>query len=322
MLKLVSLSLSYPQGVAFLLVTVLLILLEIALRLLFGFGDPLLYLADPHIGYLLAPNQKVRRFGNRIEINEFSMRSDSISTKRPDATLRILMIGDSIVNGGWWTDQPNTLSEMLATWLRSSKSVPLEVLNASANSWAPRNELAYLKQFGLFDAQAVVLVINTDDLFATAPTPLPVGHDRNYPDRKPPLALIEAFNRFLPPPPVSEELKAVYAEGGDRVGANLEAIRQIHLLVKQSGAQFLLVMTPLLREIGQPGSRDYEVKARQRLIEFTQSEAITYLDFLPLFNAANQPETLYQDHIHLNLAGNTLVSEKIGERLWTLNLGL
>ncbi len=312
---------SYPQGVALLLLSGFLVLLEIALRLLFGFGDPLLYLADPHIGYLLAPNQKVRRFGNRIEINEFSMRSAPISAKRPDTTLRILMIGDSIVNGGWWTDQPNTLSEMLATRLRASKNASLEVLNVSANSWAPRNELAYLKRFGLFESQAVVLVINTDDLFATAPTPLPVGHDRNYPDRKPALALIEALNRFLPPPPLSEELKAVYAEGGDRVGANLEAIRQIHRLAQQSASQFLLVMTPLLREIGQPGSRDYELKARQRLVEFTQSEQITYLDFLPLFNVADQPETLYQDHIHLNFAGNTLVSEEISKRLWTLDFG-
>jgi hypothetical protein len=311
-MKLVSIVPSYPQGVA-LLLTVLLILLELALRFLFGFGNPLLYLADPKIGYLLAPNQKVRRFGNRIEINEFSMRSGPISAQRPDTTLRILMIGDSIVNGGWWTDQPNTLSEKLATRLRASKSAPLEVLNASANSWAPRNELAYLKQFGLFESQVVVLVINTDDLFATAPTPLPVGHDRNYPNRKPPLALIEALNRFLPPPPLSEELKAVYAEGGDRVGANLEAIRQIHLLTQQNRARFLLVMTPLLREIGQPGPRDYELKARQRLLEFTQSEQITYLDFLPLFNATHQPKNLYQDHIHLNVTGNTLVTEKIDQ---------
>jgi lysophospholipase L1-like esterase len=314
-MKLVSISPSYPQGVALLLLMGLLILVEIALRLLFGFGNPLLYLADPQIGYRLGPNQKVRRFGNRIEINEFSMRSGPILAERPDATLRVLMIGDSIVNGGWWTDQPNTLSEMLAVRLGKS-GVPfphLEVLNASANSWAPRNELAYLKRFGLFEAQAVVLVINTDDLFATAPTPLPVGHDRNYPDRKPPLALVEAIHRLLPPPPLSEALKAVYAEKGDRVGANLEAIRQIHLLVKQTKAQFLLVMTPLLREIGQPGSRDYELKARQRLLEFTQSEQMAYLDFLPLFNAVNQPETLYQDHIHLNVAGNTLVSEKMGQ---------
>jgi GDSL-like Lipase/Acylhydrolase family len=294
-------------------------LLEILLRLLFGFGSPLIYKADPDIGYLLAPNQKVRRFGNQIEINEYSMRSNSIVADRPDSTLRVLMIGDSIVNGGWWTDQKDILSAMVAKQIiakqGSSPFPTIEVLNASANSWSPRNELAYLKRFGLFASQMVVLVINTDDLFATAPTPLPVGHDRNYPDRRPPLALVEVAQRFLPSPPLPEELKAVYEEGGDRVGKVLDAIRQIDQLVQQNKANFLLAMTPLLRETGQPGSRDYEIKARQRLLEFTQSEKITYIDFLPLFNSVTQPKDLYQDHIHLNKVGNTLVSEQISKAI-------
>ncbi|NJR53131.1 MAG: hypothetical protein HC780_29840 [Leptolyngbyaceae cyanobacterium CSU_1_3] len=172
------------------LVLLLLIgLLEVLLRLLFGFGSPLIYKADPDIGYLLVPNQKVRRFGNQIEINEYSMRSHSIVTDRPDSTLRVLMIGDSIVNGGWWTDQKHILSAMVAKQIIAkqggSPSSTIEVLNASANSWSPRNELAYLKRFGLFASQMVVLVINTDDLFATAPTPLPVGQ-RSQLSRSPP----------------------------------------------------------------------------------------------------------------------------------------
>lgn len=48
--------------------------IEVILRVLLGFGNPLIYIADAECGYLLAPNQKVRRLGNRIEINEYSMR--------------------------------------------------------------------------------------------------------------------------------------------------------------------------------------------------------------------------------------------------------
>jgi GDSL-like Lipase/Acylhydrolase family len=320
---------------------VLFLLLEAGLRLLFGFGNPLLYLGDPQIGYLLAPNQKTRRFGNHIEINQYSMRSGAITAQRAPDTQRILIIGDSIVNGGWWTDQQNIISAMLQRDLqnrpitnRARQTAPpfasphddsptpaavsrpvIEVLNASANSWGPRNELAYLQRFGCFEAQIVVLVINTDDLFATAPTALPVGADRNYPDRKPLLAIAEAVNRFLPPPPVAEALQAVQAEPGDRVGFNLEAIQQIHTLTQQSQAQLLLIMTPLLREIGQPGSRDYEIRARQRLSAFVAAEHIPYIDFLPIFNALPQPQALYQDHIHLNPAGNRAVSEQIQQWL-------
>lgn len=300
----------------------LVVVLEVGLRLLFGFGNPPIYIGDEKIGYLLAPNQRTRRFGNRIAINEYSMRSPTITLKRPASTLRVLLLGDSIANGGWWTDQTDTLSALMTQQLQSANHSysQVEALNASANSWCPRNELAYLQRFGTFEAQILVLLINTDDLFGTAPTSLPVGRDRNYPDRKPPLnlALAEVFNRYLTKAPSIPEMRAVQAEEGDRVGRNLEAIEQIKTLVNASGAQFLLAMTPLLREIGEPGPRDYELKARQRLTDFAQAQNITYIDFLPVFNSTEAPETLYRDHIHLSPQGNQIVNEAIGRSLQTL----
>lgn len=284
---------------------------EIGLRSLFGFGNPLIYLGDPQIGYLLAPNQRTRRFGNKIEINEFSMRSSPIEKIPAPATLRVLLLGDSIANGGWWTDQKNTISNLMMSSLKSAiadKYQRVEVMNASANSWGPRNELAYLQRFGNFAAQVVVLLINTDDLFATSPTALPVGRDRNYPDRKPALALIEVWQRYLTKPQPTPELQTIQKEGGDRVGVNLEAIGKIQALANQNNSKFLLAMTPLLREVGEPGPLDYEIKARQRLSDFTEAQQIPYIDFLPLFNADSNPKALYHDTIHMNLQGNQFVS--------------
>ncbi|MDF5719127.1 MAG: SGNH/GDSL hydrolase family protein [Rhizonema sp. PD37] len=296
--------------------------IEMGLRTI-GFGKPLIYIADEQIGYLLAPNQSTRRFGNHIAINQYSMRGDPIQKTLLPSTLRVLLLGDSIANGGWWTDQAWTISSLMIRSLTPTLSqyfTKVEVLNASANSWGPRNELAYLQQFGNFHSQVVVLLINTDDLFATAPTSLPVGRDRNYPDRQPAMALVEAFNRYLSKPKPIPEMKAVYDEAGDRVGFNLEAIGKIQALTHQANSQFLLVMTPLLREIGEPGSRDYEIKARQRLSEFCQEQKISYIDFLPVFNSNSNPKALYQDHIHLNLQGNQLVSQAIEQSVLELLL--
>ncbi|MCC5663572.1 SGNH/GDSL hydrolase family protein [Nostoc sp. CHAB 5784] len=289
----------------------LFVVVEIGLRSLFGFGNPLIYIGDEQIGYLLAPNQHTRRFGNRIEINEYSMRGNPLKKTPAPSGLRVLLLGDSIANGGWWTDQTNTISTMMMRSLASSTSnyQEVEVLNASANSWGPRNELAYLEKFSNFNAQAVVLLINTDDLFATAPTSLPVGRDRNYPDSKPPLALVEVWQRYILKQQPIPEMKAVQNEPGDRVGINLEAIAKIQALTRQSNSQFLLVITPLLREIGEPGPRDYEIIARQRLNDFTKAQQINYIDFLPIFNSTSNPQASYHDHIHLNLQGNTFVSE-------------
>ena len=296
----------------------LVVTVEIGLRLFFGLGKPPIYIADEQIGYLLAPNQKTTRMGNRIAINAYSMRSDAITLERSPSTLRVLLLGDSIVNGGWWTDQNQTLSVLLAAQLTpfTSQQVfeQIDVLNASANSWGPRNELAYLQKFGTFNAQAVVLVINTDDLFATAPTSIPVGRDRNYPSHRPALALVEAISRFLPYESVPE-MAAVRAEGGDRVGFNLDAIEQVYRLSQEAGAEFLLVMTPLLREIGEREPRDYEIKARNRLIRLTQDQQISYIDCLPIFNTMPTPENMYRDHIHLSPQGNQQVSDVIARSL-------
>ncbi|MFB2896620.1 SGNH/GDSL hydrolase family protein [Aerosakkonemataceae cyanobacterium BLCC-F50] len=303
-------------------VFVLLLILEVGLRSRFGFGNPLIYITDAEIGYLLAPNQQTRRFGNRIEINEYSMRGGAISVTCPESTLRVLLLGDSIANGGWWTDQADILSAMMASGLKATVAKDefreVEVLNASANSWGPRNELAYLKRFGTFGAQVVVLLINTDDLFATAPSSLQVGRDRNYPAQKPLLALQEVVTRYVLPAPNIPELTALNQEEGDRVGFNLAAIEEIGANAKSSNSKFLLAMTPLLREVGEPGPRDYEIKERQRLTEFTASKQILYLDFLPFFNSAKSKESLYRDHIHLSYQGNLQVSQAITQSIGQL----
>ncbi|MEM9482316.1 MAG: SGNH/GDSL hydrolase family protein [Cyanobacteria bacterium P01_F01_bin.116] len=283
------------------------LLLELGLRLLFGFGNPPLYIADDEIGYLLAPDQRVRRFGNRIEINQYSMRTHAITKARPEDTLRIFLVGDSIVNGNWWTDQTQTLSALLKQTLVVAQ--PVEVLNASANSWGPRNELAYLRRFGTFDAQIVVLVINTDDLFGTEPSPLQVGKDRSYPDKKPLLALLEIAHRLQKQPPIPG-LKEIQNESGDRIGKNLTAIKEIQQYVNARDGQLLLAMTPLKREV-LDGPRDYEVVARQRVDKFVEQQQIQYIDFLSLFQKNVESADLYRDHIHLSPTGNQLVIQAL-----------
>ncbi len=306
--------------------------IEVLLRVLLGFGNPLIYIADAECGYLLAPNQRVRRLANRIEINEYSMRTGPIAPLADPQTLRVLLLGDSVANGGWWTNQTDTISEIMARNLRLQVQhrasdaqlgsqvnySDFEVLNASANSWGPRNQLAYAKRFGVFGAKAVVLLLNTDDLFASAPCDLVVGRDRSYPDRKPRSATLQLLNRYLLPVMPARQLAAPGAES-DVVGCNLEAIRQIQKIAISANVKFLLAVTPKRHEFGE-GSRDWEVKARERLAELVETEKITYIDFLPIFNCAAELPTLYRDSIHLSPQGNQLVSKTICRQIVALFL--
>jgi lysophospholipase L1-like esterase len=146
---------------------------------------------------------------------------------------------------------------------------------------------------------------------------LPVGRERNYPDTKPPLALVELYTHFWGKDKPMPELEATKKEPGDRVGFNLQAIAEIKAIASAANVQFILAMTPLLRELEETGSRNYETKARNRLEEFTVTNEITYIDFLPVFQDFPQPEFLYRDHIHLSPQGNYLVSETLVKALQT-----
>ena len=299
-----------------------LLLIETALRVIYGFGNPPLYIGDDRIGYLLAPNQTVKRFGNRIHINESSMRAEAIAPEPNPKTLRLLLLGDSLANGNWWTDQKDILSYRIAHYLRPHLPSPyeeIEALNASANSWGPRNEWAYLERYGTFNSTVLVLLLNTDDLFGTQPTPLQVGRDRSYPDKKPRLAIAEILNRYLKKNQPIPGLQEIRDEGGDRVGKNLEAIDKIHQKAIADGSQFVLVLSPLKREI--PGPRDYERVARQRLKDWAVAADIQYLDLLETYQQYSPaPDDLYRDHIHLSPQGNELVGEAIAQAILTLPL--
>ncbi len=94
----------------FTIAVIAVVLVFLKIKLTYGLGNPPLYVGDEKIGYLLAPNQKLKRFGNRIEINKYSMRAGAIAPLPDQNTLRVFLLGDSLANGNWWTDQANILS--------------------------------------------------------------------------------------------------------------------------------------------------------------------------------------------------------------------
>lgn len=298
---------------------VVVMIAEVGLRFVWGLGRPPLYVADSSMGYRLAPNQQIRRFGNRISINQYSMRASEILPLPASDDLRLFLLGDSLANGNWWTDQDDILSELIARSLRSVLPAPysrVEPLNASANSWGPRNQLAYLQCYGTFGATVLVLLLNTDDLFGTQPTDLQVGRDRNYPDRNPSSALAEVISRLIKRNTPVPGLEKIQNEGGDRVGKNLNAINLIYQQASAEGIAFLLVLSPLRREI--PTPRDYETVARERLQDWTVQNDIPYIDLLSAFKAHPDTDSLYRDHIHLSPSGNQLVSDAVVAKIVSL----
>ncbi len=212
---------------------------EIWARLALGLGNPPLWRADPEIEYLPLPSRRYVRFGNVVAFNAWSMRSRDFPQRKVDPLeLRVLVVGDSIVNGGAYTDQTALATTILEGALAAELRRPVVVGNVSAGSWGPPNQLAYLRRFGLFDADVVVLVLNSPD-YADAPQFRPLGP--YMPVRPPLVALSELWLKYL-----DRYLKKRAAAGQPRdvrpedVRACLAGLRQMVGLARAGGAAVVL----------------------------------------------------------------------------------
>jgi hypothetical protein len=170
---------------------------ELLSRFYLGLGHPPLSQAHPTIEYLFKPNQDVYRFGNHFKTNRYGMRSADFPPQKADPSeLRVLVYGDSVINGGNLTDQSHLATTYLQQALAADLHRPVIVANISAGSWGPPNELAYMRQFGFLDADIVVLVLSSSD-YDDAPTFEPLN-PLTHPTEEPISALWEGVTRYLP----------------------------------------------------------------------------------------------------------------------------
>jgi lysophospholipase L1-like esterase len=290
-----------------LIALVALIALELYARFGLGLGDPPLVMTDPEIEYLFQPSRRYHRFGHRIEINSHSMRAEEFPARRSDPReIRILVIGDSIVFGTTQVDQADIATERLKVRLRDELDRPVVVGNASAGSWGPENELAYVRTHGFFDADVIIIVFNSPDASDRMMfTPLPSF----MPTRRPVLALEEAWTRYLPrylgrvmsdpvpeAPPTEEDTRRCLDAARDLIG---DAVA--------TGAAVAVAFHLTPNELSNGPDPSHE-----RLVAVARGQPVSIVhvaDFVrPAFEAG---EPVFQDEIHLNARGQELLAEAL-----------
>jgi len=189
-------------------------LLEITLRFFFGFCDSVLVLEDPDVEYIAQPNQHRVRFGNRIDYNSNSMRSNEVDT----SAWIILGFGDSVINGGTQTDQSELATTLLTDILSKLMGKKVQFLNISAGSWGPDNCYAYLRSRGDFKAKDIYLFVSSHDAYDNMSFEKIVDKNVSFPSRQYKLAIGEFLDRYVGP-----RLKAFMggkAQGVDALGIN------------------------------------------------------------------------------------------------------
>jgi hypothetical protein len=284
---------------------VALFLSEAGLRFVAGLGDPPLYEVHPTIEYLMKPGV-YWRFGNLVSVNSAGMRSpESVVAPPAPGTRRVLVVGDSIVNGGSLTDNSALATAALAVQL--SVCTPTSVCNISAGSWGPGNWLAFFKERGTFSASFAVLVLNDGDA-TDAPTFAPLGPE--HPTSRPLFASWEALRNYLPryvpwlrpAPPIAR---------GARVVDPLDDLSDGIELLRKSGVATCAVLIPSESELSAgPGKGFVAIRARLESLDVPLVDASDLLR-----SALRRGEAPFRDGVHLTAGGQSLLAEACMESL-------
>ncbi|MBN8598875.1 MAG: SGNH/GDSL hydrolase family protein [Planctomycetes bacterium] len=274
---------------------------EFVARFVLGLGDPPLFVADPKIEYLNKPGH-YHRFGHIVHVNQWSMRSpDFPQSKASPNELRVLVIGDSVVNGGAKLDNSQVATDLFARDLATASGRPVIVGNISAGSWGPQNELAYLEKFGTFDADAAIVVWSSHDAW-DIPGFGPFAIDQ--PTEKPILASYEAFRRYAIPmivPPSSESP----AHSPQDVEKGVSSARKLLELIQSKNIPVAVILHKTQKELN-----GAELEGDRALAGVAESLGVPVFQTASLFApAVRSGRSVFFDDIHPNAEGNRLLAD-------------
>jgi hypothetical protein len=282
---------------------VLALLGEVGARWILGLGDPPLTVRDPEIEYLFAPNQDVRRFGNCVVYNNVSMRSaDAWSrAKQRRGELRVLVLGDSVINGGALTDHAR-LATTIAHEALDRPDRPVRVGNVSAGSWGPENLLAYVERFGLFEADLVVIVLSTHDLRDVRAFPNDLGPD--FPLERPNSALWEGVTRYLVPRLGFVVRPPAATPPPDAIERSVSALQELFRLAGANRAVVVVLHHP------EKGEAEHDHLADAALLRaVVERSGHLFIPMSAWLGTVDQRQGYYRDDMHVNEAGQRVYAD-------------
>jgi lysophospholipase L1-like esterase len=147
--------------------------LEIALRIFDPLGldayftDARAYFSqmegNPDYAYIHKANYRAKIAGEEVVINNYGLRSPEIDLKKDENTIRLMILGDSVVFG-WGVHQDSIFPVQIERMLNAGDQ-KYEVIAAGVGSWNTRTEYEYLRTRGMeFEPDLIVLVIVSNDI--------------------------------------------------------------------------------------------------------------------------------------------------------------
>jgi hypothetical protein len=284
---------------------------ELASRYILGLGDPPLSVAHPKIEYLFKASSNFKRFGNYFKTNAYSMRSDAFPQTRQSNELRLLILGDSVPNGESHTDQSELATEILKEKLSETVPFPVHIGNISAGSWSPPNLLAYIQEFGTFDADIAIIILNKGDLFD-----FPKFDRLNpmiHPTQKPSSALGELIVRYIFPKiarTFSDRTNNVTTKKRASRDCTQELLELVHTFSSEN-IPVCIIYHPCKDEFLDNGS--FAPKAEYSILEnFTNRHGLQLHSFADIYSQYIPKKIrIYRDNFHPNEMGQKLMADHI-----------
>jgi hypothetical protein len=124
---------------------------------------------DETLGWSKEPgavaHRKADEFNVTFEINALGLRDDPMeSPEKPSGTFRVVMLGDSFVQG-YTVDREDLFVDQLETWWRA-EGRSVDVINAGTEAWSTDQEVLWLQENGeAFEPDLVLLFPYENDLF-------------------------------------------------------------------------------------------------------------------------------------------------------------
>ena len=296
-----------------LLLVGLVIAAELVARFGFGLGNPPLHMRDDLAVYMFKPSQEMTRFGHHIKINEYAMRSDDFpKEKSSNEEVRVLMLGDSVINGGAPMDQREVVSELLQKRLAADLQRKVIVGNASEGGWGPVNELGWVRKYGFLNSDLLVLVLSSHD-WDNMPD-MPVGMV-TFPDRKPLFALQEVALRYLPrllnsAAPDSEqglETPPVDFDHESNIKKCLAAVDGLMVLAQQESLPVVVALNLTPQELKTGAERGH--RELRQVVERHDAHVVVIDEaYRKVLAAGGNP---FRDDIHPNAAGHAAMAETL-----------
>jgi len=235
----------------------------------------------PEVGHEHVPGAKARLMGVDVEINSKGLRDREFDYAKPEGTVRVLMLGDSLAFG-WGVAVDKTTSKQLEVALNEAaraagSTTAYEVINTGVGNYNTQMEIAYFFSEGVkYSPDVVVLNYFIND---AEPTPSYTGNFLNenlqswvyFGGR------LDLLMRGSAKKDWRAHYRDLYDDGAAPWQASKAAMTKLGAWCQETQTPCLLVNQPELHELSTYPFADVNAK-----LERAAADAqLTYVDLLP-----------------------------------------